>query len=99
MKAFLDCDIFSVFEDENDFYLIYRIYRYNSLSDNFNYNIDKDNLGCYQIPDFEIKNLHLLKNIDFEKIAKFVIPVIKKHNDKWEVDLSKYYEENNSDKS
>jgi hypothetical protein len=96
MKPFLDCDMFSLFEDDNGFYLIYRIYRYNSLSDNFNNNVDKDNLGCYQIPDFKIKNLHLLKTVDFQKIAKLIIPVIRKDdNDNWEVDLSKYYEENN----
>jgi hypothetical protein len=94
MKPFLDCNIWSINDltvDDFGFFKIKRIYYYNSNTEEFNTPIPP---GFIQIPEFEIKNLNLLKTIDFNFINKFEIPILRKDLDgKWTIDLT-YYDEN-----
>jgi hypothetical protein len=93
-NAFLNCTILSVDSlpaTDDDFYLIDKIYHYNSLeskSINFQY-------VCIQIPEHEIVNYDLMYNLDYDLVNKFSIPLIKRvvnsQNEFWEIDL-KYYE-------
>jgi hypothetical protein len=93
MKPFLNCNIWSINDcimTQDGYTFIKRIYPYNSDTDEFNTSIPP---GFIQIPEFEIKNLHLLENLDYAFINKFRIPIIKKDNfDCWTIDL-KYYED------
>jgi hypothetical protein len=91
MNSFLNCNIWSIndsIKTEDGYTFIKRVYEYNSDTSEFNTPIPP---GFIQIPQFEIKNLHLLKNLDYNFINNFKIPIIKKdNNDSWSIDL-KYY--------
>jgi hypothetical protein len=91
MKSFLDCNIWSVndlFVDELGFTFVRRVYQYNSNTSEFNTPIPP---GFIQIPEFEIKNLHLLDNLDYSRIHEFRIPIIRKDsNGQWQIDLKHY---------
>jgi hypothetical protein len=63
--AFLDCNIWSVHlinqpYIEHNFFLVENVYYYNSLTSG----IIVFNPNCTQIPEFEIKDLHLLDQVD-----------------------------------
>ena len=45
-----------------------------------------------QIPEFEIKDLHLLDQLDYELINKHTIPVLYKDDKSWKIDLTMYNE-------
>ena len=94
MIPFLDCNIW-VIRDTPDatrgdnFYFIYLIHQYNSLTGSFNTEFFED---FYKIPQFEINNIHLMDSIDW-KLLQNGIPVLKKNeDDTWEINL-KYYDE------
>jgi hypothetical protein len=92
-EAFLDCNIWSINLTgqpyiENNFFLVENIYYYNSLSSG----IIVFNPSCIQIPEFEIKHLHLLDNLNYELINKCAIPILYKVDDCWEINLSVYNE-------
>ncbi len=92
-KPFLDCNIWSVHlinqpYIEYNFYLVENIYHYNSLTTG----IIVFNPNCIQIPEFEIKNLHLLDGLDYDIINKYTIPILHKHEDRWTIDLRIYNE-------
>ena len=92
-QAFLDCNIWSV--DlinqpyiEHNFFLVENVYYYNSLTSG----IIVFNPNCMQIPEFEIKDLHLLDQLDYELINKPTIPVLYKDDKSWKIDLTMYNE-------
>jgi hypothetical protein len=91
MSSFLNCNIWSINDcimSEDGYTVVRRVYEYNSDTDDFNTPIPP---GFIQIPEFEIKNLHLLNNLNYDFINEFKIPIIKKQTDgSWSVDL-KYY--------
>ena len=88
--AFLNCNIWSVNITQpyidNNFYLVESVYQYDSL----NSGIINFNLECIQIPEFEIQNIDLLNNIDFDFVNKHSIPILHKNNDTWQIDLRIY---------
>ena len=90
-NAFLDCNIWSVHlvnqpYIENNFFLVETIYYYNSLTSG----IIVFNTNCIQIPEFEINDLHLLNNINYDFINKHSIPILCKINEYWKIDLTHY---------
>lgn len=90
MKPFLDCNIWSVNDmlvDNMGFAFVKMIYPYNSNTEEFNTSIPP---GFIQIPEPEIKNLHLLDGLDYEFINAFRIPIIRIENDEWKIDLTHY---------
>lgn len=89
MIPFLNCNIWSILSNPfNDFYLVESIYPHNSLTDKIN---KTHNPGCFQIPEFEIKNLDLLHQIDPHIVNANNIPVIRRdENDEWEINLLHY---------
>jgi hypothetical protein len=91
MSAFINCNIWSVhnlYVDDFGYTLVRRIYPYNSDTSEFNAPIPP---GFIQIPEFEIKNLHLLDNLDYDLINKFSIPIIKRDEEgNWSIDLKCY---------
>jgi restriction endonuclease S subunit len=91
--SFLDCNIWSINDsimDDNGFTIVKRVYPYNSDTDEFNNPIPP---GFIQIPEFCIKNLHLLQELDYNFINQHAIPIIRKDElDEWTIDL-KYYED------
>jgi hypothetical protein len=93
MTSFLKCNIWSVNDltiDPNGFTFIKRVYPYDSDTEEFNTSIPP---GFIQIPEFEIKNLHLLNGLDFNFINEFKIAIIRRDKDgSWLIDL-KYYED------
>ena len=93
MKPFLDCNIWSVScHGIDEYYLVEKVYHYNSLSNTFIDIIP----GHIQIPEFEIHDLNLLDQVDFNIVNASFIPIIKRTtNDRWSIDL-KYYEQYNS---
>lgn len=74
-----------------EFYLIERIYHYNSLESG----IGDFTIFCFQIPEFEIRDLHLLNDIDFKVIDENKIPILRRviesNTEYWKIDLT-YYE-------
>ena len=89
--AFLHCNIWSVNITQqpyidNNFYLVESVYQYDSL----NSGIINFNLECIQIPEFEIQNIDLLNNIDFDFVNKYSVPILHKNNDTWQIDLRIY---------
>ena len=91
--AFLNCNIWSVNDDsipqdlyDIDFFLVSNIYYYNSLTSGILY----FDINCIQIPEFEIQNLHLLHNLNFDLINKHTIPILCKINESWKIDLRIY---------
>lgn len=92
MSSFLNCNIWSVhnlYVDEEGFTLVRRVYFYNSDTEEFNNPVPP---GFVQIPEFEIKNLHLLNNLDYERIDRFRIPILRQDEfGDWSINL-KYYE-------
>jgi hypothetical protein len=73
---------------DDGFYFISRVYYYDSNTEEFNNPIPP---GFVQIPEFEIKNLHLLDSVDYEFVNNFKIPIIRKDNfDSWSIDLKHY---------
>jgi hypothetical protein len=90
-EAFLDCNIWSVHlinqpYIEHNFFLVENVYYYNSLTSG----IIVFNPNCMQIPEFEIKDLHLLDQVDYGRINKYTIPILYKDNDSWKIDLTVY---------
>ncbi len=91
-NAFLNSNIWSVPQTNQpylheQFYLVHQVYHYNSLySGMINFDID-----CLQLPEFEIQNIELLQNLDFDFINKNQIPILCRDNEVWKIDL-KYYE-------
>lgn len=91
-EAFLNCNIWSVdithdaYNDSN-FFLVDRIYHYNSLTSG----IVVFNPNCIQIPEFEIKELHLLDGLDYDFINRNVIPILCKIDQYWKIDLTHYH--------
>jgi len=89
--AFLNCNIWSVHPTkqpyiDHNFYLVESVYYYNSLySGIFNFNSE-----CVQIPEFEIQEIHLLNNIDFNFINKNTIPILYKNESGWKINLKLY---------
>lgn len=90
---FLDCNIFSVHNlpiTEDEFYMIENVYQYNSLTSG----IFHFTQTTIQIPDFEIKNLHLLNEVDTHIVNKYGIPILKRiiniNPEIWEINLSHY---------
>ena len=95
--AFLNCNIWSVNlvnqpYIEHNFFLIEKVYYYNSLTSG----IIVFNPSSVQIPEFEIKDLHLLDELDYDFINKYTIPILYKNEDSWKIDLTIYneYEKN-----
>jgi hypothetical protein len=89
--AFLNCNIWSVkLTDQpyikQNFFLISAVYYYNSLTSG----IFEFDMECIQIPEFEIKNIHLLNGLDFDFINKNTIPILYKDIDNWKIDLRAY---------
>lgn len=89
MTPFLECDIWSIENHSFDgFYMIEKIYKYNSLCDNIN---DTYTIGFYQIPEFEIYNLHLLNGVDLQLVNDNRIPIIERsEQDQWGINLFHY---------
>ena len=91
--AFLNCNIWSVNltgqpYSEHNFFLVENVYYYNSLTSG----IIVFNPNCIQIPEFEIKDLYLLDELDYEFINKHTIPVLYKDDKSWKIDLTIYNE-------
>lgn len=94
-EAFLNCDIWSVplldqpYLDD-DFYLVDNVYHYNSIESG----IVAFKYDCVQIPEFEILEIHLLKDLDFDLINKNTIPILRRvielGNEYWKIDLTNY---------
>jgi hypothetical protein len=76
--------------DDLGFTLVRKIYPYNSDTEEFNTPIPP---GFIQIPEFEIKRLELLDNLDYDLINKFRIPLLRRntYTGEWSIDL-RYYE-------
>jgi hypothetical protein len=90
--AFLDCNIWSVdlrvnTHSDNNFFLVESIYHYNSLTSG----IVKYNPTCVQVPEFEIRDLHLLDGLDYDLINKFSVPILSRIDGLWKIDLSMYH--------
>jgi len=89
--AFLNCNIWSVnllkqpYIDHN-FFLVEKVYYYNSL----NSGIIQFDPECIQIPEFEIQNINLLNNIDFNFFNKYCIPILYRDKEYWKIDLRIY---------
>lgn len=89
--AFLNCNIWSVNATEqpyvdHNFFLVSSVYYYNSLTSGvFNFDVE-----CIQIPDFEINGVDLLDGLDFEFINKHSVPILKRIEDNWKIDLTIY---------
>lgn len=91
ISPFLDCYIWSVHTTnqpymEHNFFLVEKIYYYNSLTTG----IIVFNFECMQIPEFEIKDMHLLDGLDYNVINQYSIPILFKDKDCWRIDLSFY---------
>jgi hypothetical protein len=85
--AFLNCNIWSVYTTKqlhNNFYLYSAVYHYNSLLSG----IVMFDPECVQIPEFEIADLHLLNDVDFNSIDG--IPIICNIDGNWKIDLTIY---------
>lgn len=92
---FINCDIISVHSvshTDDYFYLIHKGYHYNSLESG----IIVFEQDCIQIPIYEIQDINLLNNLDYEFISKFRIPIIQRvvetNTEFWKINL-KYYED------
>jgi hypothetical protein len=89
--AFLNCDIWSVhltdqpYIDDN-FFLVGNVYHHNSLTSGI-FIFDQQ---CVQIPEFEIRDIHLLDGLDFEFINKNTIPILYRDTNYWKIDLRIY---------
>jgi hypothetical protein len=90
---FLDCAIFSVHNlpaTEEEFYMVENVYHYNSLISG----IVEFKQSTIQIPEFEIKDLHLLHEVDLKIINENGIPIIKRvialNEEYWKIDLTHY---------
>lgn len=93
--AFLNCNIWSVSLIDGqpylsyNFYLVQKIYQYNSLSSGMIY-FDSSSI---QIPEFEIQEKHLLDNLDYKLINDHCIPILKRVDgdiEYWKIDLTLY---------
>jgi hypothetical protein len=90
--AFLDCNILSInlidqpYNDHN-FFLIEKVYYYNSLTSG----IIVFNPGSVQIPEFEIRDIHLLDGLDYDFINKENVPILSRIDNNWKIDLTLYH--------
>ena len=80
-SPFLNCNIWSLHLTdqpyiEHKFFLVEKIYYYNSLTSG----IAMFTPNCVQIPEFEINDLHLLNNLNYDVVNKYSIPIICKKN-------------------
>ena len=73
---------------EHNFFLVENVYYYNSLTSG----IIVFNPNCMQIPEFEIKDLHLLDQVDYDLINKYTIPLLYRDDKSWKIDLTMYNE-------
>jgi hypothetical protein len=90
MTPFLNCNIWIVPNAEHTddhFYPVFEVCEYNSNNDNFSMYV----YGTIIIPEFEIENLELLQNLNFDAINKNNIYILKRDNIKWSINL-KYYD-------
>jgi hypothetical protein len=92
-EPFLNCNMWSVSlinqpHIEHNFFLVENVYYHNSLTSG----IIVFNPNCAQIPEFEIKDLHLLNGLDYEVINKYAIPLLYKDDKSWKIDLTMYNE-------
>lgn len=92
-SPFLDCNIFSVHNlpvTQDEFYMIENVYYHNSLTSG----IVEFNPITIQIPESEIKDLHLLEEIDPKIVNENNIPILRRIIDSneeiWKIDLSHY---------
>jgi len=89
--AFLNCNIWSVNAThqpyiEHNFFLVSSVYYYNSLTSKiFNFDVE-----CIQIPEFEIQDIHLINELDFDFINTNTIPILYKNETGWKIDLRLY---------
>lgn len=91
MQPFLNCNIWSVniTEAHGEFYYVEKVYHYNSLESGMLY----FSTSSVQIPEFQIKNIHLLNTLsdsDYENINKYYIPILRNQLLLWEIDLTHY---------
>lgn len=90
--AFLNCNIWSVhsinqpYIDQNLF-LVSAIYHYNSLTSG----IHNFNPECIQVPEFDIKEIHLLEGLNYDFITKQNIPILSRIDNSWKIDLTLYH--------
>jgi hypothetical protein len=93
MTPFLDCNIWSVtFDGIDQYFFVEKVYHYKSSTQEFIDIIP----GHIQIPEFEISNLSLLQQVNFNVVNEHHIPIIKiNENGSWSIDL-KYYEKYHS---
>lgn len=94
MKPFLDCNIWSVLPAKIHlgYFLIEKIYHYNSLTDKVELNSTS-----IQIPEFEINDIHLLETIDLDLVNVNNIPILKQdigdnNVETWRIGLDFYDE-------
>lgn len=92
MTPFLDCNIWSVLPARIhlNYYLVEKIYHYNSLTSQYEFNT-----SYTQVPEFEIQDMYILKEIDMNLVNKNDIPILKKEygdNGKeiWKIGLDFY---------
>lgn len=93
MTPLLDCNIWSITNCNIDqFFLVEKIYHFNSITDDI---IDIVP-GFIQVPEFEIKNLHLLNHVNYDIINVHFIPIVQMVKDGvYEINL-KYYDQINN---
>jgi hypothetical protein len=82
MKPFIDCNIWIIPDNPEshkwgNFYYIYLIHQYNSLTGSFNTEFSE---GFYKIPESEIKNLHLIQMVDWNILQQKSIPILKNND-------------------
>lgn len=92
-EAFLDCNVWELCplyeytQEDTVFFLVLKVYHYNSLhSDIVNYTP-----STIQVPQFEIQNLSLLDDLNYDLISRHKIPIISRYNDEcFKVDFTIY---------
>ena len=90
MSSFLECNIWSLYPDNrtnDEYWFIEKVYQFNSDNSEFNRDV---NIRTLQIPEFCIRNLYLLEEIDLYFARDNQIPVIRGCGDDWTVELTHY---------
>lgn len=87
MKPFLDCNIWFIFEQEPSRWFVEKVFPYVSNTTEL-IHIPK---GVICVPEFLIRNLKLLQNLDFVHINTHRVSIIKQLSDlSWEINLEEY---------